>query len=106
MPRRSADSSLLAWLATALAAISLALVIVNGVMFTLNQSVQAEVNNRQQFINQSIQLARVEDNMARALATAAAHGDDKIKDLLAELKIGYTVNPPDGTAAPAAGGKP
>ena len=105
MSRRSADSSVLAWLATALAAISLALVIVNGVMFMLNQSVQAEDTSRQQFINQSIQIARVEENVARALATAAAHGDDKIKALLDELKITYTVNPPDD-ATPAAGSKP
>ena len=65
MPRRSPDA-VLAWVATALAAVSLALVIVNGTMFTANQSAQAEVNSRQQFINQSVQIARVEDSLAPA----------------------------------------
>jgi hypothetical protein len=86
--------------ATTLAAVSLALVIVNGTMFTANQSAQAEVNSRQQFINQSVQIARVEDSLAHDLATVAANGDDKLRDTLAELGITYTVKTPP---APAAG---
>jgi hypothetical protein len=91
-----APSGLLAWTATALAAVSLALVVVNGAMFTSNQSAQAEVNNRQQFINQSVQIARVEENLAKALAAVATNGDDKVRDLLAEQGITYTVTPPAG----------
>ncbi|HVJ54957.1 MAG TPA: hypothetical protein VM689_21030 [Aliidongia sp.] len=91
-----APSGLLAWTATAMAAVSLALVVVNGAMFTSNQSAQAEVNNRQQFINQSVQIARVEEGLAKALAAVATNGDDKVRDLLAEQGITYTVTPPAG----------
>jgi hypothetical protein len=98
VPRRSPDSRL-AWPATALAAVSLALVIVNGAMYIANQNAQTDVNSRQQFINQSIQIAKVEESLARELAAVASNGDDQIRDLLAELGITYTVTPPP----PAAG---
>ena len=70
-----------------------------------NRSVQSEVNQRQQFINQSIQLGRVNDALIRALATmAVSNNDDKLRDLLAQS--GITINPttgaPEREAAPAA----
>ena len=59
----------------------------------------------QQFINQSIQLGRVNDALIRALATmAVSNNDDKLRDLLAQS--GITINPttgaPEREAAPAA----
>lgn len=56
-----------------------------------NRAVQAEVNRRQQFINQSIQLGRISDALIRALAAAVVNSkDDKLRDLLAQN--GITVN--------------
>ena len=93
----------------ALSGITLILVVVYIVLIQGNRSVQGEINQRQQFINQSIQLGRINDALIRALATAAlSHKDDKLRDLLAQH--GITINPttgapereaPPATAAPA-----
>ena len=100
-------------LLVALSGIALILVVVYIVVIQDNRSVQSEVNQRQQFINQSIQLGRVNDALIRALAaTAVSNKDDKLRDLLAQN--GITINPTTGapereaapaTAAPAAPGR-
>jgi hypothetical protein len=98
-------------LLVALSGITLILVVVYIILIQDNRSVQAEVNQRQQFINQSIQLGRINDALIRALATTAVSSkDDKLRDLLAQN--GITINPNTGAperqavpvaAAPAAG---
>ena len=92
-------------LLVALSGITLVLVVVYIVLIQGNRSVQSEVNQRQQFINQSIQLGRINDALIRALATTAvSNNDDKLRDLLAQS--GITINPttgaPEREAAPAA----
>jgi hypothetical protein len=88
-----------------LAAVTLVLVVVYIVLVQENRSVQAEVNQRQQFINQGIQLGRINDALIRTLAAAAVdNNDDKLRELLAQN--GITINPatgaPEKQAAPAA----
>jgi len=79
----------------ALSGITLILVVAYVVLVQENRSVQAEVNQRQQFINQSIQLGRISDALIRALASAAVNNqDDKLRDLLAQN--GFTINPTTG----------
>ena len=100
-------------LLVALSGIALVLVVVYIVVIQDNRSVQSEVNQRQQFINQSIQLGRINDALIHALATTAVSTkDDKLRDLLAQN--GITINPTTGapereaapaTAAPAATGR-
>ena len=92
-------------LLVALSGIALILVVVYIVLIQDNRSVQAGINQRQQFINQSIQLGRINDALIRALAAAAvSNKDDKLHDLLAQN--GITINPttgaPEREAAPAA----
>jgi hypothetical protein len=89
----------------ALSGITLLLVVAYIVLNQDNRSIQAEINQRQQFINQSIQLGRVNDALIRALATTAfSDKDDKLRDLLAQN--GITINPttgaPEREAVPAA----
>ena len=84
---------------------TLLLVIAYIVVIQENRSVQAEVNQRQQFINQSIRLGRINDALIHALATTAVSDkDDKLRDLLAQN--GITINPmtgaPEREAAPSA----
>jgi hypothetical protein len=97
-----------------LAAAAGALIVAYIVLVQDNRTVQAEVNRRQQFINQSIQLGRVNEALIRALAAAAvSNNDDKLRDLLAEN--GITINAsgepvlsssgPAEKTAPAATGK-
>jgi hypothetical protein len=93
------------WTIVGLSALTLVLVVTYIVLVQDNRSVQAEVNQRQQFINQSIQLGRINDTLIRALAaTAVSNKDDKLRDLLAQN--GITINPttgaPEREAAPAA----
>jgi hypothetical protein len=93
------------WLSTVLAGLSVILVISNGLLFLSNQETQATINRRQQFINQSVQLGRLNEALVRALATAAANNkDDQLRELLAQHGITFQIAPADGQA-PAASGK-
>jgi hypothetical protein len=102
------------WMTVGLSAAAGALIVAYIVLVQDNRTVQAEVNRRQQFINQSIQLGRVNEALIRALAAAAvSNNDDKLRDLLAEN--GITINAsgepvlsssgPAEKTAPAATGK-
>ena len=83
-------------LLVALSGITLVLVVAYIILVQENRSVQAEVNQRQQFINQSIQLGRINDTLIRVLATAAVNNkDDKLRDLL--VQNGITIDPATGT---------
>jgi hypothetical protein len=89
-------------LALALSGLSLALVVAYIVLVQDNRSVQLDVNRRQQFINQSIQLGRINDALIRALAAAAVeHKDDKLRDLLAQHGITINAAGEPEKAAPA-----
>jgi hypothetical protein len=85
----------------ALSGITLILVVAYIVLVQDNRSIQAGVNQRQQFINQSIQFGRVNEALIRALA-ASADKDEKLRDLLTQN--GVTITPPTGT--PASSGAP
>ena len=96
----------------ALSGVTLVLVVVYLYLVQVNRSVQAEVNQRQQFINQSIEFNRINDALIRAIATTAVNNkDDKLRELLTQN--GITINPsasasekaPPPSAAPAAQGK-
>jgi hypothetical protein len=95
------------WIVTLLAGLSVILVVVNGMLFLVNQETQAAINRRQQFINQSAQLGRVNEALVRALATSAANNkDDQLRDLLAQHGITFQVNPAQpspATASPPTG---
>jgi hypothetical protein len=87
------------WVVVGLSGLTLALVIAYIVLVQDNRTVQTQVNQRQQFINQSIQLARVNEALIRALATAAVNNkDDKLRDLLTQN--GITINA-TGEAVPS-----
>lgn len=83
-----------------LSGMSLVLVVVYMILVQDNRSVQAEVNRRQQFINQSVQFARINEALIRALAAAAvSNQDDKLRELLSQS--GITINAA-GEAVPSA----
>ena len=60
------------WLLILVAASALVLVVINAILFVGNRGIQAEVNNRQQFVQQSIQLEVLYREMAKALADLSA----------------------------------
>jgi hypothetical protein len=93
------------WIAVGLSALTVALVVAYIVLVQDNRAVQADVN-RQQFINQSMQLGRINEALIRALATAAvSNKDDKLRDLLADNGIAINASgepvPVPAPSAPA-----
>lgn len=83
--------------ATFLSVASIVMVGVNTVLVLENQSAQAEIQQRQLFINQSLQLSRVSEALIKALASASMSGNEKIGELLAQH--GISVSPRDASAA-------
>jgi hypothetical protein len=88
------------WVSVVLGALTVVLVLVNFGLLSNNQAIQAQVNQRQQYINQSAQLSRVSDLLIRTLATEAVNkNDDKVRDMLAAQGVTLQVTPASGAAA-------
>jgi hypothetical protein len=93
------------WLLSGIAVLGLVFVVVNIYLFLGNRSIQGEVNDRQQFINQSIQLDRLNRELIAGLANLAArNNDEQIRNLLASHGITFTVNQPNAGGPAASGG--
>jgi hypothetical protein len=81
-------------LLTAWSALILTLVIVNIVIALGNQSIQAEVTERQQEIAQTIQLETLNRQLIAVLADMALKtNDEQLKKILAESGINLDVTP-------------
>jgi hypothetical protein len=89
-------------LLVALSGMTLIMVVAYIVLLQDDRTIQAEVNQRQQFINQSIQLGRVNEALIRALA-ANSGTDDKLRELLTQngISINAATGAPEKEAAPA-----
>jgi hypothetical protein len=93
------------WFLSGIAVLGLAFVVINIFLFLGNRTIQGEVNDRQQFINQSMQLDRLNRELIAALANLAArNNDDQIRNLLASHGITFTVNQPTSAGPAASGG--
>lgn len=94
-------------ISSAAGAACLALAIANFVLARANLAAQAEVNARQQYVQQSVQLEGLYRELVRALAELAARGsDEQVRTMLAGHGITYTVNVAASPAAPAASAMP
>jgi hypothetical protein len=94
------------WAATALASLAVLLVIIDGWLVTSNATIRADVTIRQQFINQSVQLSRLNQELVNDLGGLAIRNNAAIKQLLAESGITVVGQAPaPGQAAPAAAGQ-
>lgn len=82
----------------AISGVSVLLVIAYAVLVQDNRAIQAEVNRQQQFLNQSIELRRIDEALIRAIAAAAINKkDEKLRQLL--VQNGIMINPPAGEGA-------
>src|SRR5215469_12787982 len=91
--------SLFQWITTVLAGLSVSLVVVDAVFAVNNETLQADVNQRQQILNQAPQLNRLNEILMRALGDAELKTkDDQLREMLSQH--GLVATP--GTAAPAA----
>jgi hypothetical protein len=90
------------WTTTLIAAVCFVLMLVNIALGYTNAAARAEVAQRQQFVQQSIQLEGLYKEIVRSLAELGARNNDAdVKALLQRHGITYNVNPP---AAPASAG--
>jgi hypothetical protein len=77
--------------ALALAGLSLLLVIVNAGLVIRNQSIQIDVTQRQQTINQGLEFARIRQTLAQFLGNLAVTKNDRdLTDLLTRHGIAVT----------------
>lgn len=91
------------WIATAAGIACFVLLALNAYLLRENRALQREVANRQQFVQQSVQLETLYREIVRALAELAARNNDAdVRAMLGRHGITYTVNPPAaGAPAPA-----
>lgn len=81
----------------ALGALSLLLTAANATLFTLNRESQAEIAQRQQFIQQSVALESLYREIVKALAELGARNNDRgLLAILAAQGLNVTV---DGVSA-------
>ena len=89
------------WIAVVLGAACFAAMAANVTLGTLNHSARADVTQRQQYVQQSVQLEGLYKEIIRALAELGTRNNDAdVKALLQRHGITVNVNAP---AAPAAG---
>ncbi len=89
------------WTLTVLAGVSLALAAANVALSSSNRGLQGDINVRQQYVQQSVQLEGLYREIIRALAELGARNNDQdVRALLQRHGISYTINPP-AAATPA-----
>lgn len=87
-------------LLTVLGAIALLLVLANIGLSLNSQQAQAEVNARQQYINQTVEVSRLNTQIVQALANLAVQNNDaSIRNLLESQGISINFQP-DGQSEP------
>jgi hypothetical protein len=94
-------------LLTTLGALSVLLAVTNAVYFTRNRAAQAEVNSRQQFVQQSVALESLYRDIAKALAELAVKNNDtQLLQMLAAQGVNVSVNTTPAAPAPPAAAAP
>ena len=79
---------------TALAGSCLVLAAANVALSSSNRGLQGDINVRQQYVQQSVQLEGLYREIIRALAELGARNNDQdVRALLQKHGISYTVNP-------------
>lgn len=88
------------WTLTVAGSIAILLALANMYLFQGNRALQAEVNTRAQYIQQSIALESLYREMVQGLADRAVRTrDDQIRDLLSAEGINVTFDAAGGGAA-------
>lgn len=79
------------WLVSGTVALGLVFVLVNITLFLSNRSEQAEVNARQQYVNDSIKINRIGNQLIQSIANLSIQTkDEKLKALLADHGIQFS----------------
>jgi len=84
----------------------LLLVVANALLFTMSRDAQMALNQRQQFIQQTVPLEGLYRDIVRAIAeTATRDNDRQLLDVLSAQGLSVTLTNPAGAATPAPSGK-
>ncbi|MDF1818965.1 MAG: hypothetical protein P1U54_10020 [Immundisolibacteraceae bacterium] len=95
------------WVINLLAFASVGLGLANIQAELSQQDERAEIGRRQQFINETVQIERVNSEVIKALARAAVSADDvDIAGLLGEVGVTYAVEESPEPAASSAASVP
>jgi hypothetical protein len=91
------------WVVTLIATACFAAMVANITLGLTNGATRADVSQRQQYVQQSVQLEGLYKEIIRALAELGARNNDgDVKAMLQKHGITYNVNPAQATsAAPA-----
>ncbi len=90
---------------TGVAGLALVMMAASATLAVMNRSLQQDIGQRQQYVQQSVQLEGLYREIVRSLAELGARNNDQdLRALLQRNGITYTVNPPaaQSPAAPAA----
>jgi hypothetical protein len=105
-PTHDRNSMLSKWqysLLVVLGALALLLAIANGVLFTQNRTLQAALNQRQAFVQQTVPLEGLYNDIVKTLAQMGVKGNDReVLNMLAAHGLTVTVNAPAADAAASA----
>jgi hypothetical protein len=83
------------WIVTAISAVTLALAIVDVAMTSSVRELRADVAQRQQYLNQSVALGRLNTQIIQTLAKLSAQSNDEaIRSLLAKNGVTFKINAP------------
>jgi hypothetical protein len=89
------------WLLTAVAAGTLALALLDVVMTSSVRALQADVAQRQQYLNQTVTLGRLNAQIIQTLARLSAQSNDEaIRSLLAKNGVTFKLNAPGDEGKP------
>src|SRR5262245_5250633 len=81
------------WLLTAVSAVTLILALVDTVMTSNVRELQADVAQRQKYLNQSVALGRLNTQIIQTLARLSAQSNDEtIRLMLAKNGVTFKVN--------------
>lgn len=90
------------WIANLVAALCLVLLAAQVALVSMNRGTRADIETRQQYVQQSVQLEGLYREIVRALAELGARNNDEpVRALLQQHGITYSVNA-NAAQAPAA----
>lgn len=87
------------WMLNCVVVIAFILILTNISLFLTNRAAQIEINSRQQYIEESVRLNKLSNQLIQSLANLAAQtNDQKIAGVLSAHGIQYTIKSPVANA--------
>jgi len=92
------------WLAMSASGLACLLVVANMVLFTQNRAAQQNISARQQYLQQSVQLEALYQQLVKGAAELSARNkDEQLRSVLNAQGITFSFNPgPPAVAPPSA----